>query len=336
MTSALDTTSGQLDAARQQGSAAVLADALLRQADALVRAGRLAEADDAVIEASQLHRARQAGPDEARCLCLSAGLQRLQGHFDAAERRATAALALTSQAGTQAAEIHAERGQIALARGDADAAVHAFSAAIDCGGAAPACWRGRAKAHAIAGRFAQAATDLDDAEHHHRGAGDMAGAVRAAIEAATAWQQMRCFDRAEQIVERVRPDALTSNDHEALAGLALLSTTHALETGDVAAARRHALAARQYALDSCAAAAYIGAAVALSRLDERAGDRPGAYAALATGWATLADLIGPALARSTFEPLLRDLRTRWGASAFDAARQSHEAGRKACAQGVQP
>jgi tetratricopeptide (TPR) repeat protein len=338
MTSALDAATRQLAAARQRGDAAVLADALLRQADALVRAGRIAEADAAVAEAGQLHQTRGAGFDEARCLCLGAQLQRLQGHFDEADRRAAAALALAAQAQetaetrAQVADIHTERGQIALARGAADAAVRAFDAAIDCGADTPACWRGLAKAHALAGRFAQAAADLDRAERRCQSVGDSAGALRAAIEAATAWQQARRFDQAGPIVERVHPIALAQADHEALAGLALLSTTQALETGDVAAARSHALAARQHALDSCAVAPYIGAAVALSRIDEQAGDRTGAYAALATGWATLADRVGPALARAPFEPLLRELRARWGVGAFDAARQSYEAARRARAQ----
>ncbi len=214
--------------------------------------------------------------------------------------------------------------------------MRAFSAAIAVGADTPACRHGRARAHAIAGRFVDAAADLDHAEGLHRQLGDSAGALRAAIEAATAWQQARRFDQAQQIVQRVQADALALPDPEALAGLALLSTTHAIEAGDIAAARHHALAARRHALDAAAAAPYIGAAVALSRIEERCGDRPAAYTALATGWATLGDLLGPALARSTFEPLLRDLRSRWGASAFDAARQSHEVGRKAGPEGVHP
>lgn len=329
MSSTVEFSLHSVDAARAHGDAGALADALLRHANVLAREGRLAEATAAIDEAAAIHRTRGDAIEEARTLLVGATARRLQGQFDAAATSANAALALMAQQPREQAAAHAELGEIELARGDAVAAMRAFDEAIAIGPDAAARWRGRAKAHALAGRFEDAAADLGTAARLDDEAGDTAGALRATIEAATAWQHARRFDRAESLVHAARPRAAATGDEEALAGLALLSATHALEQGQPQAARAHADAARTHALASRAPTAYIGAAVALSRIDERMGDRPAAYGALATGWATLGDLLGPELARATFEPLLRRLRTQWGAQAFDAARQSYEAARRA-------
>ena len=95
-----------------------------------------------------------------------------------------------------------------------------------------------------------------------------------------------------------------------------------MERQDGAAARALALAAR-------APDTYIGAAVALARLAEQAGDDTAAYGTLVTGWATVSDLLGAELARAAFEPLMREQRLRWGAERFDSARAEHEARRRA-------
>ena len=320
---------------------AARADALLREGDALLRAGRLDEADAAIGAAAGLHAQRGAAVDEARCLRLRAVLRRLQGRLDDASESAEASLSLLSARGAPAAEAaatRAELGEIAFARGDAEAAVRAWGAAIgEAGDAAPAAWwRGRGRAHALAGRFEAAAADLDEAARRGEAAGDAAGALRAGVEAAVAWQRARRFDRADELAARARPRAEAAHDAAALADLELVSAAGALERGDAAAARRHALAARGHALAARAPAPYIGAAVALSRLDEQAGDRVGAYAALAAGWATLGDLLGPDLARATFEPLLLRLRGRWSAAVFDETRRAYEAQRRAAAAGEAP
>lgn len=335
-------------AARQHADVAALADALLHHADALLHAGRLADADAAVAEAARLHRGRGAALDEARCLRLGATLQRLQGDCDAASALAAAALAAAEghhgqgevaagqdadERRTAVAAAHAELGAIALARQDAAAAIQAFDAAIATDARAPLEWRrSRAQAQALAGRFAEAAEGLEAAARYAIAQGHPAGALRALVEAGTAWQQAGRFDRAESLVAQAHPQAAAAGDDEALAGLALLSTTAAIERGDLTAAAERAVAARDHALASRAAAPYIGAAVALSRIADRSGDRPAAYAALATGWATIGDLLGAELARVTFEPLLRSLRARWGAAAFDAARHTCEAARSGAAK----
>ena len=45
------------------------------------------------------------------------------------------------------------------------------------------------------------------------------------------------------------------------------------------------------------------------------------------GAATMTDLLGRGLARTTFEPTLRALRDRWAAAAFDAIKAEYRAKR---------
>jgi hypothetical protein len=66
----------------------------------------------------------------------------------------------------------------------------------------------------------------------------------------------------------------------------------------------------------------------IAELAEAAGNRQEAYAALATGWATLGDLLGSDAARLSFEPKLRDARARWGPMAFDEIKKAYEALRR--------
>ncbi len=337
MPSSVENSLSAVAAARAAGDAQVLADQLLRHADSLLHAGRWVEASSAVDQATGLQHARGATLEEARCLRLGATLQRLQGRLDLARNHAQAALQLArSCAADPAAAMdmdvraaHAELGEIALARSEPVAALQAFTLAVAEHADAPAAWlRGRAKAHALAGDFAQAAKDLELAARKLASLADTVNALRTTVQAASAWQQARHFDRAQQLVDAARPRALAAGDEESLAGLALLSATHALEQRNLPVARALAITARQHALASRAATPYIGAAVALSRIDEQAGDLVNAYAALATGWATIGDLLGADLARAAFEPLLRGLQARCGPTAFWQARGAYEQQRK--------
>ena len=92
----------------------------------------------------------------------------------------------------------------------------------------------------------------------------------------------------------------------------------------VPAALAAARSAREHALQAVAPAQYASTALAIAQLSEVIGDRLGSYAALATGWATLGDLLGQELASATFEPKLRELRDRWGADSFDAVKATYE------------
>ena len=329
MDPSLQATADQLTQARAQADAALLADALLRHANALAAAGRLAPATAALDEALQLQRGRDARDDVLRCLLLSAELLRLQGRRAEAGERAREGLAMTAPRTPDRAQAQAVVGEIALSDGDAAGAEHAFDEALAIAGHAPAWWYSRARARAALGRFEEAATDLETAGDRCAALKDDAGARRAAIEAATAWHRARRFDRAIVLVAATSAHARAAHDEAALAALELLNATAALERRDADAARAHAQAARTHALAARAPDTYIGAALALSRLAERANDDTTAYGTLASGWATVSDLLGADLARAAFEPLLREQRLRWGAGRFDAARAAYETTRRA-------
>jgi hypothetical protein len=110
--------------------------------------------------------------------------------------------------------------------------------------------------------------------------------------------------------------------------VALVDAARALHTRDLPAALAAVRRGRQYALDTVAPVRYVAAAVAESALAALAGDDAAAYGSLATGYATLADLVGKPLGAQTFEPALRDLRTRWGAERFAAAKATYEQRRR--------
>jgi hypothetical protein len=86
--------------------------------------------------------------------------------------------------------------------------------------------------------------------------------------------------------------------------------------------------ARQHALDGVAPLAYVAAAIAESSLAEHAGDDESAYGSLATGYATLGDLVGKQVSASTVEGPLLELRRRWGPDRGAAAKAASEATRR--------
>ena len=102
-----------------------------------------------------------------------------------------------------------------------------------------------------------------------------------------------------------------------------------MRRGDRDAVLTLALRARQEALAGTSATAYLGATRALATRYDADGNRAAAYEALAVGWVTLADLLGPDLARQAFQPQLLELHGRWGAEAFAAIRREYEARRQA-------
>jgi hypothetical protein len=124
-------------------------------------------------------------------------------------------------------------------------------------------------------------------------------------------------------------EALDKHDNRALrADLAFVAAAEALQRRDLTGARAHVRAARQHALDGVAPLAYVAAAVAESSLAEHAGDDEAAYGSLATGYATLGDLVGKQLSASTFEGPLLELRKRWGPARFTAAKTAYETTRR--------
>ena len=98
--------------------------------------------------------------------------------------------------------------------------------------------------------------------------------------------------------------AEAAHDHDAIADLLLLHAAPPVEQGQINEA---AMAAREAALQAVAPMLYVSAALTIAQRAEARGDRVDAYEALARGWATLGDLLGPDTARATFVPQLERL-----------------------------
>lgn len=335
MADAPESTAAAVAAARRGGWDAELAEALARHANDLVLRGQLGEARDELDEAAAIHRRLGRNFDNARCLQLAASLCRLAGELEGARQRAQAALEAAGQRSPAAVSALAELGEIALAEKQPQAAVASYSQALELGRALgpnvpaeAALLRRRAAAHALARHQASAAADLEEALALLEPGADAATACRVSVELATACQDGGDEARAAAVIDATWPLAEQIDDQAALADLALLRAAQALGRRDAAAALAHAAGAREHALAGRAPQAYIAAALTLAQLGETNGDRAAAYAALATGWATLANLLGAELARRAFQPALAGLRQRWGAEVFDKVKQDYEARRR--------
>jgi tetratricopeptide (TPR) repeat protein len=325
----------RLAEARRRGDADDTAEFLAVHANDLLQNGQIADARMELDEAAAIHRARGRVYDEARCTQFAATLCRFEGQLDEAKSRCSRTLALCGSKGPMAVSAYAELGEIAFTEGNSPDAAEAYGAALDAGDATgladparAAILRKRAVALTAARRYHDAVRDLESAHLLLMRTGDRAGAIRALIEEATAFRHAGLVAEAERIVSRAMGPAKQDGDHAALADLHLLLAAQALDRRDAAAAMREAQTARAEALAARAPTSYIGAAHAIAQLAESAGDRLGAYEALATGWVTLGDLLGSDLARMSFEPKLKEMRERWGAEAFGEVKKSYEARRR--------
>jgi tetratricopeptide (TPR) repeat protein len=335
---------GQLDVgkrlakARRLGDPDELADALARHADAQIKAGQFGAARAELDEAADIHRQRGRVYDQARTTHFAATLSRLAGDLPGARARASHALALVEPGSTVAVSALTELGEDAAAEGKLDEAADHFAAALSAAEAAgltdearAALARRRATVLVAARRYPEALEDLQRAhdlfEHH-----DPRSAVRVQVEEATAAQQSGDTATAERLSSAARADAERLGDHFALADLDLLASARAVERGELPAAIAAAYAARDHALRAVAPLLYVSAALAIARLSEASGDRLAAYDALATGWATLGDLLGHELARATFEPKLQEQRESWGDETFASVKTAYEGRRRPSAR----
>lgn len=325
----------ELSAARARGDHDRVAALLTRSATALVEAGRMDDARRRLDEAARLHGEAGRAVDEARCLCFAATLCRASGKLDLALSRATRAETIAPPATAAIVSAATERGEIALARQEFAEAAACYQRALAEGVTAglvdtaqAALARKRAQALAAAGEVEPAIAALELAIDRYRAGGDDHEARRTRVELATAMQELGRTADALALAAELADDATASGDAWVLADLSLLAASRALDEGDSTAAARHARTAREHALASTHAIAYVSAALALAELAEAAGDRVAAYEALAVGWATLGDLLGDDAARATFAPKLEAQRERWGDDGFIEARDAYYEARK--------
>lgn len=338
------TDPGRLDSdlarARIQGDPRQITQALRTRADHHLSQLRFAAALVDLDEAARIHQDEGQQGEQARCLHLGATTSRLAGDLDGAQTRATVAIQLVEDTGPVAVSAWTELGETAFARADNLVAAQRYDIAVERAAAAgmlpvplAELQRRRAQAWAAAGHPVRAASALVAAKALAEEAPDPALALRIKIEEAGAWLGADQLEHAELVIEDAGRDAGRLEDDMALADLELLRSTIALRRGDPAAALAAARSARALALSAVHPVAYTAAAVAMSELADHLGDRALAYEALAVGWATLGDLLGKDVGKSTFGPKLQELVGRWGEPEFVRVRDAYSERRRAEARG---
>ena len=319
--------------ARAAGDDVLVTELLARYTTNLVIAGRLDEAVAVLDEAAELNGALGRDDRRAQCLHHSASLRRMQGRFDDAIRRAAAAREVSGAPIAARVAAAAELAQTHETAGEPEEALRWYTAALEEGEdlAPPArasLLRRRAAARAGTGDPRGAADDAERAAELLATVGEPEAAFAAEIESASALLLAGDRDAAVERIISVTARATEAGDQGALADLALLATTVAVQDGRVDDAVAAATEAKQHALASRSVVAYLSASVHLSELEEHRGDRVAAYAALATAWVTLSDLIGRDEAKGLIEPRLQAMVDRWGANDFALVKAEYERRRR--------
>jgi tetratricopeptide (TPR) repeat protein len=306
---------------------------LVERAAERIAAGELADAAADLQSAADLDRDARLPLDESRVRQALSTVQRSLGMFEEAELNVRRARELAPDKTPFAVSAATELGEVLLLSGRPRQAVGAYRDALSHGAsigiipvAQAALYRRIAIAFALAGDHADAAIAAEQAADLYARAGYAGAATRSRIEEATALVEAGLASAATRAIADAR--AAAPSDHGAQAELDLLESARAVIDRDYARARSLAVRARQQALDGNALLPYVAAALAIAELDDRAGDRLGAYASLAVGWVTAGDKIGNDLAGSIFRAPLEALRTRWGQAEFDAVKADYYARRQ--------
>jgi tetratricopeptide (TPR) repeat protein len=321
---------------RGAGDLAGLTDALGVRGARALDAGAWAQAIELLEESASVAEAVQRPGHAAQALVGVVTALRGSGRLDEAAATARRAIALAPGGPSRVAALTA-LGECLRTTGDHAGSLEAYSEALELGreaGLLPVNQAGllrrRGEALRALGRTDESVAALSAAIEAYGGAGageplrdtlvERAAALIAAPEAP--WQEA---------IGSARTAAERAGDQALLADLAVLEATRAAAARDLPAAIEWAERARQLALDGDAPLTYTAAAIALAGLKERAGDRVGAYGALAVGWVTLADKLGGETAAAWFRPALTDARARWGEEAFQSVKETYYAQRPSVA-----
>ena len=330
----------RLKEARRSGKPAAIADALAAHASKLVQEGKIGFARNEIDEAIDINQQLGKIYDQARLTQFSATLCRLEGNLPEAKRRAILSANLAEQIHNSLAAnpiivgSATELGEIALTEGDGDSAAYAFGQAYELGIKSglletlqSSLLRKKAAALALAGKQSNAAIELESAYNLLIKNGDTVNAIRTRIEQISALIQSTSIPtefNLEKLITETRQNAESSGDHATLADINILLATQALQQNNPLSALAAAKLARNEALAGRAPIQYISSSAVISQLEESNGNRIAAYGTLAAGWATLGDLLGPQVARATYEPLLQQMRERWGNAAFWEVKASYD------------
>ncbi|GAA5024702.1 hypothetical protein [Actinopolymorpha pittospori] len=276
--------------------------------------------------------AERAPAEAAKALRLGAGLSRLLGRPREGLDRAERAIRLADGVAGVVAAARLEVAEARLALGEAAAAARAFDALAREPGRTVeerlSLRRRQADALASEGQVDAATEVLRTAAADAVAGGAASEAAGALVQGVALAQGEGRSDLVDVLRSAAGRTAADAGSPGALAELDLLTAARSLARGDLAAARSAARSARGHALEAIQPLAYLAAVLAGSRIADRVGDRVDAYRLLATGYATLADLLGAELSRQTFEPELLALRDRWGAEAFASVKAAHDAARR--------
>lgn len=321
-------TDEELSRLREAGDLAGLADALGARGARALDAGDWARAIEMLEESAAVNEAVQRPAHAAQALVGVVTALRGAGRLEEAAARARRAIELAPGGPSKIAALTA-LGECLRTSSAHVGALDAYSEALVLGreaGLLPinqaGLQRRRGEALRALRRTDEAVAALSEAIELYRGAGAGEPMRDALVERAAAL--IDAEDAPWQDAMRAGREAAEAADDKALlADLAVLEATRAAAARDLPAAIEWAERARQLALDGDAPLTYTAAAIALAGLKERAGDRVGAYGALAVGWVTLADKLGGETASAWFRPALTDARARWGEAAFQAVKETY-------------
>lgn len=272
------------------------AESLMVEARDRLFRGEVTEAGELLDQVAAIWREEGNAEEEARALRLAASLARHEGRLDDAAMRATLAVTIAPEGQPQAAA-EAEQARVADAEGDLARAVAAWERAVEESEGSeeqPLYLDSLGEALARSGREDDAAAAYRREHDVLAASAQPARAGRALLSGATALQTAGNRALAEALSAEADKAATDIGDHDALAQLALLAASRALDVRNLDEARRQAERARSESLEARSPLTYVGAAVAIAQMAEAAGDRVGAYGSLAKGWATLS---GPAWSR---------------------------------------
>jgi tetratricopeptide (TPR) repeat protein len=331
---------GQLMApARSAGSH--VADGLVRRGTALAARGRLLEAARCYEQAAGLHRKAGRRLDEGRSLLLLGQCERLVGELERARHHLERAERLAGE-NELTVSVVIELSAVLRDAGDLDLAQDSLTRALTLLGDEATVMRAqllrrRAIIEAARARTAPAEADFEASATMFGACSDELTALRVRIEGATALHSAIARSRelahvesgrAARALESARREADRLGDDAAMGELDLLEAAAAVAREDWETACSLAESARNHALARRSPTLYVGACVALADLADLRGDRLSAYRQLATGWASLADLLGRARAAQVFSPRMKALEDAWGGGDFAAVRAEYERQRR--------
>ena len=286
------------DAGRGSPSAEERAVQALANARAFLAGGDLAGAANSLGDAAERWSSIGNRAEVTRCLRLAASLTRHDRRPEAAVRLAREAVSAAPEADRAAAMV--ELGRAESAAGTDRSAVCAALADLESDGSA---------AQPV-GPLVEAVALLTDL-----GRPDLADRLTARL--------------ADPAAGGMEPAADELGRHAVRSQLALLAAGRAVTDGDLSSAVGLAIRARTESLAGRAPTCYLAAAYALAALQETSGDDVAAYGTLASGWVTIADLLGGPVGQAAFAPALGALRDRLGTDRFGRVRAAYEKTRTA-------